>query len=182
MIDGSLRRALRENTQDVHTALDALGTLYSIDDYKCMLQAAHQFRRHIEPKLSNVTGWPLDTLIPALEADIGDLDLSPESYDPAPVAVEGYSAQIGALYVLEGSTLGAKLLFRRARQIGLSAEFGARHLDRQANGGARWPQFLQLLDRADDIDQADAIAAAQVVFASAYDIYSKAFNGRPQPA
>ncbi|WP_052715896.1 biliverdin-producing heme oxygenase [Devosia chinhatensis] len=182
LTDGSLRQALRESTQDTHAALDALGDVSTLAHYKRFLLATYQFRHHVEPHVMTVRGWTIAPLVPALHADLIDLEVEPQAADLPKDEVRSHSAQIGTLYVLEGSSLGAKFLFRRAQQIGLTDRFGARHLGQQASGGSRWPKFMQLLDQAIDIDKNAAIAAAQQTFASAYAIYAKAFNDLPQTA
>ena len=70
---------------------------------------------------------------------------------------------LGTTYVLEGSTLGAKLLYRRAQALGLTDTFAARHLAQQATAN-RWVPFLDLLEREPDLDMEAVIHAATVLF------------------
>ena len=67
---------------------------------------------------------------------------------------------LGLAYVLEGSALGARLLDRQARALGLDAGFGARHLAAQTADLAAWHTFLGALEAADPFDLDAASIAA----------------------
>lgn len=72
---------------------------------------------------------------------------------------------LGVLYVLEGSSLGAKLLRRDADKLGFDAHFGARHLAKQDS--ASWKDFVARLDQCTAEDLASATEAAHATFAMA---------------
>ena len=86
--------------------------------------------------------------LPAIEADLHDLGLAaPASALPAHVDTSDLHAGIGWLYVAEGSNLGAAFLLKWAKQIGLSEDFGARHLAAAPEGrGLHWKTFTTALD------------------------------------
>ncbi|MGG2475716.1 biliverdin-producing heme oxygenase, partial [Rhizobium sp. BR5] len=54
---------------------------------------------------------------------------------------------MGWLYVVEGSNLGAAFLLKDAAKLGLTEEFGARHLAGAPEGrGLHWRTFTAALD------------------------------------
>jgi heme oxygenase (biliverdin-IX-beta and delta-forming) len=53
---------------------------------------------------------------------------------------------VGVLYVTEGASLGARVLLIRAKNLGLGADHGARHLTMQARGFASWRRLVAVLD------------------------------------
>lgn len=82
---------------------------------------------------------------------------------------------LGKLYVLEGSSLGARLIVGYAANLGLSAGHGARHLHAQANERQAWRRTCALLDEA-DLDaggEARMIAAANEVFSAFGSAYAR---------
>jgi len=81
--------------------------------------------------------------------DLADLNVQPQGLALVSQAVE-FPAALGWIYVSEGSTLGAAFLFKEAqKQLGLSAEHGARNLAAYPEGRAKvWKRFVQALDEA----------------------------------
>ena len=78
---------------------------------------------------------------------MADLGLVPR----APVSLnipEDASALLGLAYVLEGSALGARLLYPEALALGLDGSRGARHLASQIADRTAWPSFCGVLDAA----------------------------------
>lgn len=71
---------------------------------------------------------------------------------------------LGAFYVLEGSRLGAHVLYSQVQGLGLRSDFGARHLARQAAEPPRWTAFLNELESAEDIDAEALVHAGSKVF------------------
>lgn len=107
-----------------------------------------------------------------IRADMADLGCVPG----APVGFANLGASdahaIGAAYVAEGSALGARLLVRRAAQIGLDRAHGARHLTAQNEDRDRWPDFLALLDTVDRADFDAVLEGAEQTFDFALAIYA----------
>lgn len=170
MTTNTLRHALMQGTRDLHARLDrGIGALQSEGEYRRFLIGSHAFRAALEPALKPACGWQALELAPALRADLADMGLS---VAPAPAAprLDGIAAQAGALYVVEGSALGARLLYRRAQALGLGAAHGARHLAAQTSETRRWGRFLEWLETS-GADPAQALAAANAVFALALCAY-----------
>jgi len=108
----------------------------------------------------------------AVEQDCRDLGVDTaalrEAALPAPRGAADRAAAVGWLYVIEGSNLGAAFLYKRALLLGLSAEFGARHLAPHADGRApHWHQFVAQLDAAPVAaqDEAQTLEGARQAFA-----------------
>lgn len=165
MQDGTLRRVLQMETRDLHETLDrGIGAFADGAGYRAFLGGSYAFRAAIEPRLQD-GDWPVQPLAPLIARDLADLD-RPRPPIPAAPALDSAAARAAACYVLEGSTLGARLLVRRAAGLGYSADHGARHLAAQTAAPARWRQFLDWLE-AGRFAVPEAVAAARDVFALA---------------
>ena len=80
---------------------------------------------------------------------------------------------MGMVYVLEGSGLGARVLFKRAEALGLTRDFGARHLAAQVASPDSWREFLAVLEHAEPLDMARVADASMLTFEHA----ERAFKG-----
>lgn len=70
------------------------------------------------------------------------------------------------LFVSEGSKLGAAFLYKRAVPLGLSDQFGARHLGEPAGGRAQgWKGFVSAID-AIELSEEEAQQAEQAAVAA----------------
>jgi heme oxygenase (biliverdin-IX-beta and delta-forming) len=123
------RTALKEATAEAHAALDAMvGHFQTLDDYKLYLTGIASFRLPVEAWLSqtrlpaDLDGYAPHMVQPELEADLADLQAPEPKNQQAFRPPEGEGV-VGLLYVLEGSSLGARLLAKRAEALGLSANF-----------------------------------------------------------
>jgi heme oxygenase len=173
MPQDSLRTALRTHTAEVHKQLDAaVGDFSSAESYSTFVAQSYAFRSAVEPSIQPLPNWVTPTLADALRRDLDDLRygfvdtpiLSP-TLDPA--------ASLGRLYVLEGSSMGARVLYERARKLGFSETYGARHLAMQANDLMRWKQFVTLLNHVQGVDHSQVLSAAQQLFEFAITVYSE---------
>lgn len=177
MSDRSRRAILREKTSKAHESLDtSIGAFDSLDAYAIYLKGVAAFRIPLETATDDagsLCAWEHQSIADLIRLDLQDLCLTPAAPTAIPTPA-GRDALLGALYVMEGSALGARLLYKRAQSLGLSDVFGARHLAAQAAKSDRWQTFLALLETTDlvEIDtvaqSSDAtFAAAQRAFASA---------------
>src|SRR5690606_18526810 len=85
---------------------------------------------------------------------------------------------LGWLYVAEGSNLGAAFLIKEAAKLGLSQDFGARHLAGAPEGrGLHWRTFTAALDAVplSDEDEARVIAGAEAAFRRVHGLVNDAF-------
>lgn len=159
-----------------------VGSFSDLGQYRRYLRALHGFRAPLEreaaralPRFAGGTGdWRPRFVAPAMEADMADLGMTPDrGEDMARPARDG-AELMGLLYVLEGASLGARILSARAAGLGLGAEFGARHLALQSHGLDGWRGFLDLLEGLDGFDLPRAAGAANAAFARAQDMFAAA--------
>ena len=169
----SVRFALRDATQDRHDALDARFASLDLSDrhdYARFLAAQAAALLPYEATLDHagaaqlLPDWPGHRRGAAIVADLDALGTPL----PAPVAVPsiiGEPDMLGALYVLEGSRLGGKML---ARQVaaGLPTAFLSHRPP------LTWADFVSLLEQKlqSPVDQAVALRAAN----EAFDAFSRA--------
>lgn len=176
----TLRRfQLRERTAAAHAAVDAaIGGFDSIDTYKRYLASLYGFRAPLEAGLeadcSAMLGpWRPASIAGALRADMADLGVPIPALCPVDLPVNR-DGLLGTLYVLEGASLGARLLLRRAEALGLTPIHGARHLALQAARSGEWRAFLDILEADDNFDIEHAASASLAAFAVA----ASAFGAR----
>ena len=175
------RFALRDGTAESHAQLDgSIARFTTLDAYCRYLAGQYLFRKRIEERfagtdaqLCEASGWKLLALLDAIRRDMIDLNVSEpvQKGSSAPFPVADRSALIGSLYVIEGSNIGARLLYRDALQLGLGAEYGASHLSLQSADKSRWPDFLALLEKS-DIDISVAITSANHLFSIAHHAFA----------
>lgn len=167
---GARRRALRLSTNSRHCHLDSLlGRFDSRLAYHRYLLVTEAFRSAVEGELEKAelslgANPPPLYVRDEVRADCYDLGLTQTLKMAAMKPIARTDEWLGAQYVLEGSSLGARVLFNEARQLGLSGEFGARHLAKQVDDNTRWSGFLAALELAEPFDLNAAISVAQHVF------------------
>ena len=148
---------MRTATLPAHEKLDNLimtaEPFANRENYTRLLTMQYCLQRDFEPLYHDET---LKTHLSDLESrsrfalvkqDMADLNLA-LLWDEKRLALPfpDLAANIGWLFVLEGSRLGAASLFRRATALGLSESFGARHLAGPAGGPAeKWRVFSQTI-------------------------------------
>jgi heme oxygenase len=164
------RAALKASTATDHERVDALfsrfdlGTRRGYGSFLCAQAAA---LLPAEAALDEaaaeavVPDWSSRRRSALLLADLADLSIAaPEPSGPVQLC-GGNAPLLGAIYVLEGSRLGAALLRRKLAE-GLPAQF----LSGSRDAGS-WRKLLKLLDesliRPDEVEA--ATAAARLIFA-----------------
>lgn len=181
-----MRFYLRERTAAAHAEVDAaIGGFDSRAGYCSYLYGMLAFREPVEHLLSGAEfparfgAWRPLAISSSIRADMADLELAAPDAMAAPAGLadklNNPSALLGTLYVLQGASLGARVLVRRAASLGLSASFGARHLALQAEDNG-WPQFLEILNREDIANAETAARASIAAFALARNAFVKAGN------
>ncbi|NGP18068.1 biliverdin-producing heme oxygenase [Devosia aurantiaca] len=173
MDQSGLRAALRDHTAHTHQQLDALvGEFANAEQYTAFVLSSFRFRSATEGAASGSGVWEPLALVKDLRDDLDDLGAAVPSTE-APLEMTTRSEKLGALYVLEGSALGARLLQKRAEAIGFTPDFGARHLAQQTGDNGRWKRFLAVLEDP-HLDKNAVLAAAQRVFEIALRINAEA--------
>ncbi|MFT3989044.1 biliverdin-producing heme oxygenase [Aestuariivirga sp.] len=176
----SRRWAMRAHTAHAHAALDAgIGAFRTLEEYQAYLKSAAAFRIPIERRITaapwpaGLGAWRPRLIETALLADLADLGLAIEAEIANAAQVEGLGL-FGTLYVLEGSALGAQVLYQRAQALGLSETYGARHLAVLGNNVENWRGFLEHLEQAEPFDLAAALEASSHTFALAQTAFGAA--------
>ena len=140
-LGGTIRPAildlLRDRTRAAHDrAEDALPLLDpSLDAarYRAILAAFWGFHAAVEPRLAAVAelrGLGLEPLerrkLPRLEHDLRTLGADPARLPLADAVprVEGAAAALGCMYVLEGATLGGRVISRHLAALGIGPDTG----------------------------------------------------------
>ncbi len=178
-----LLEALRTGTGLLHVALEKRMPFFSerLDAqwYRRLLQAYFGFYAPIEKALydSGLIPEGFDTSLrektPTLISDLHALGLNDAAISALPrwtdlPTFDTPAACLGALYVLEGATLGGQVLRREmAQRLGVDADNGGAFLDVYgAETGRRWKTFLDYLDRQtlDAADKQRAVIAARSTF------------------
>ena len=174
------RFSLRERTSHLHAAVDAaVGSFETTQDYGRYLCGIHRFRADVEVGLTGMAwpstfgGWRPQAVASLAAADLDDLQLNQRSGFSVVFDLADRSRLAGALYVCEGSSLGARVLYARAQGLVLSETFGDRHLARQANGLENWRGFLAILDGMADFDL-DALSLGLQSSDAAGDVFRHA--------
>lgn len=153
------RKLLKAATAPIHERLDMSisrsSALRTLSGYRAYLCATFDARAELEHLLDTSNAsliypvWPDRKIADALDQDIRDLGANasaPTHVDRQPLTGGGV---YGALYVLEGAAIGARLIARRAAELGAHAQFGARHLSSQISQPEAFSKFLNYLEAAE---------------------------------
>ncbi|HBF31544.1 biliverdin-producing heme oxygenase [Rhizobium sp.] len=177
------RLMLRQGTADAHSALDSMiGPFTSHQAYEAYLRGMARFRLPIEDMIAQhspidmLQNWHPAMILNEIRADLAALGLQENvapSPPPVPHALEEW---LGVFYVLEGSSLGAKLLAKRAQSLGLTTTTGAAHLFEQAGNFSNWTAFIEVMEGVRDVDEARMIAWANATFDYAHRAFESTMN------
>jgi heme oxygenase (biliverdin-IX-beta and delta-forming) len=108
--------------------------------------------------------WPQRARTQFLEHDLAAMDVS---CDPLPAPqFRGIADMLGAVYVLEASRMGARIMLARLAEHPDSSAMGATAYLRHGFGKRFWPSFLTLLENhpAAQADTASVVQGAEVAF------------------
>jgi heme oxygenase len=173
-----LRQATLEAHTDIERALPLLQPGLTLALYTRVLAAFYGFYALLEPLCQGAAGQgaaaldlPRRAKTPLLETDLTLLGHTPATLLALPRCralpqVTSMSDAIGALYVMEGATLGGQIISRHL--------FDALHLDAQKGAaffsgygeqtGEMWRSFAMHVERADGLEIVPAMAAAVETF------------------
>ena len=170
---------LKSGTRTVHESLDnrimSAQPFADLDRYGALVLVHHDFHSLVSPLFQDEA---LARVLPDL-SDRDRLDKVREDLNDLGIAVPpvqthaadenlDIATAVGWLYAAEGSNLGAAFLFKAAEKLGLSENYGARHLAGAPEGRARhWKSFTTALDALDlgPEGEQQAIAGANAAFA-----------------
>ena len=177
---------LREQTQASHkrleSRLDLLERALSLDLYRALLMRFYGFYLPFELRLREVFALELPEFdfvarikIHRLEQDMTALSISPPDFSVAPFcrdlpAFKTVAQALGGLYVVEGATLGGKIIGRHLQEtLGLNAANGAAFFDGYgAENGRMWRAFGETVTRYAEggAHDAEIIQGANETFAA----------------
>ncbi|RFC69063.1 MULTISPECIES: biliverdin-producing heme oxygenase [Mesorhizobium] len=170
------RFEIKERTADIHELLDQrVGSFDSLSNYRRYLQGIARFRFDIERTLqiahwpAEWNGWHPPFIAPALERDLSAMGLEISRKPSRRPDITSVSQLLGLLYVVVGSSLGARLLVVRAAALDIHKGNGAMHLAVMSNDIAPWRQFLSCLNAWEPFDLELAVSTARSAFHQAID-------------
>lgn len=172
----TLHARLRAATADAHEALerdlDWQGRVATLPGYRALLARLRGFHAAYEPAIA--MGLSDDAFLAprrrlaALDADLAalGLDFFARTALPAPAApaLAGEGAAMGALYVLEGSTLGGVVIGRHVGGLHGEGTPLAYYAGRGREAGPLWRSFRARLDGLAAGQEAAAFAAGVATF------------------
>lgn len=180
MLLAELKSATTAHHERVEAAMPSLDQMATPAGYAAALRALHAFHAAWEPGIWRTPGLaeagmdPSRRKLPLLEADLRALGVPPCGHVPAAAAPAGTAEALGALYVLEGATLGGRIIHRRvAEPLGVTAERGAAYYHGYGEGtGPRWKAFGAALARyADETGTAPRVVAGAVACFAALEAW-----------
>lgn len=169
MISDTHRR-LRDSTQALHQRLerrvDILRRVQSPAGRRRLVERFHRLHADAEtalaPWLRDVEGLEFEARqrTPALVRDLSSLGGSAGPPSADPIRVTGVGEALGLLYVLEGSSLGGRVIRRQVLAAGGDMT-GLSFLDPYGNAvSERWRAFLSVIAAEPDADGVVAGAVA----------------------
>lgn len=145
----SLKSATAAHHERVEAAMPSLDQLATPEGYASALRALHGFHAAWEPAIWRAPGMHDTGLVeadrrklPQLERDLRVLGIQPLEARP-PVDEMDAAAALGALYVLEGATLGGRVINRHiAGPLGITPQAGGAYYHGYGERtGPRWKEF-----------------------------------------
>lgn len=185
---GALRRRLREATRTEHDSIEEyLGLksgMVSSTEYRWLLKSYFGFYQPLELELARLDWRPCSIDMSTrcktdwLASDLDDLGLDCHELESLPrfsklsPFVSLYDG-LGALYVVEGATLGGQqLMSRLGPALGISASYGGRFLSSYGRStGQMWRSFVCALEEAGRNSDASAAIerSARATFANFHE-------------
>lgn len=181
---GARHTKLREATASRHAVLDAhvnnSGYFRSRPAYGRYLQGLHAFHNTFDPEALRLAPdllerWGVDKHASLLFRDISALELETASCAESQSShfhLPNRSALVGALYVLIGSSLGARVLLPWAHKLQLPAPGGVLYLTHLA-AARDWPSFIGFMEADVEIDETDLMHGARSTFDAVHHFLAK---------
>jgi heme oxygenase len=157
---------LKQSTSEFHNALESklrvlLGREITLDRYVDVQKKFYGFYNPIEARLFSIRGWDDPELklssrlkVPLLVGDLASLSVDPAEIARLPFCdalprLETVPEALGCLYVLEGSTLGGRIITALLKKVlpldeGRGCSFFNSYGDQV---GRMWSSFLAILER-----------------------------------
>ena len=162
MSETTLTEALKEHSRATHDSVDnlvmSMQPFASQDNYRKFLQAQYEFHSTVNPIYQNAQlaaqfeGLAELSRLERLKSDMQDLQVEPYGQDVEEPTFTDAEA-IGWLYCVEGSNVGAAILYKEAGKIDLKDDFGAAHLAAHPDG--RMPHWRSVKAKIDALPLSD---------------------------
>ena len=170
-----LRDATAQAHRDIEATVDLPSRMHSLDRYRELLACFHGFYTSWEPRVIAALGATYETKrckLELLKQDLRALGLRDDVIDRLPTCphlppLRTLTQALGSMYVLEGATLGGRIIAKMAQQrLGLSAAHGCSYFHGYgAETDPMWRAFgALLLAHAADADEPAMIDAARATF------------------
>jgi heme oxygenase len=151
MILAKLKESTKEQHEALESVVDVMNSTFTLDDYKELITKFYLFYSAIEPSLPadelKEHGFDLESRrkLPSLERDLGALAiLHTENGTKVETPIfDSVAKAFGAVYVLEGATLGGQVITRHlSSSIGVTSETGGSFFYSYGpNVGPMWKEF-----------------------------------------
>lgn len=180
---------IKEQTAGSHRQLESHPLFHNLngnfkeEDYLLLLQKLHAYYTALEkvfvPFLQSVDALQLQKrqrahlLVDDIKNRSGHVILNNEV--PIPVIDSIYKAT-GALYVMEGSTLGARFICQSLARSGVDASNGGTYFSGYGEEtGAMWKGFIQFMNEvaSNDAQEKEVIDTAEKVFSTLHNWLDK---------
>lgn len=175
----NLRMATEIQHRKVEKDLDLLRSSLTLDHYVALLERFYGFHRLWEPEVATI----LETELPGFFAPRGKLqnieadllhfgcrteDLSRIASCCNLPSLQTVGAALGSLYVIEGSSLGGRILTRHfSEHLGLQRQAGCRFFaGYEERTGPMWATFGELMAARPPTEDDDMLKAAVDTFES----------------
>ena len=179
----SLRKATerqhRKVEKDLALLRPTLTLTLTLSDYVALLKRFYGFHRVWEPQVATQLAAELPDLFPPrrklqnLEADLRYFGCAADDLLGLASCVnlpplESVGSALGSLYVIEGSTLGGRILTRHfAGHLGVRPEAGCRFFSGYGERtGSMWSEFGELMETRWPSEDEDMLQAAVATFES----------------
>jgi heme oxygenase (biliverdin-IX-beta and delta-forming) len=160
MILQQLRSGTAHLHERVERAVNLSSSIRSLEAYTALLGRYYGFYKPLEDRLVSITGFADVGLelkprlkTPLLRDDLSALGYSEIAIDSLPIcvslpALDSLSRTLGCLYVLEGATLGGKIVRREVERVhGLVAGLGCSFFSSYGDDvGLMWKSFCIALE------------------------------------
>ena len=180
MLMARLKEATRQRHEEVEARMPVLDPGLPLPGYARLLRQLQTVVEPLEAQLlerSVPAAFRLKERLkaPLLARDLAALPASP-SLPPLAVRLTGLPEALGALYVLEGSTLGGQVIGRHLRARGLTPARGGAYFHAYGpETGAMWRAFSEAMNGWEG-EPERVIAGANLTFGAFADVL------RPVPA
>ena len=174
MISAYLKEQTKQQHDDTEAKLQSqkiFDKSYTLDDYKTLLihnyKLINRYEPQIQEQLKNYPELKLDlrSKINSLKTDLNNLNISTENEEPTQ-NLENEAEAFGALYVMEGSTLGGNVI---AKQLKKNPEFEDVDFNYFGvygeNTGPYWQTFKSIIDeKITEEDYQDCLIGAKKAY------------------